>query len=186
MSEDPANPWLSEQEDVMERSYDRPIGISLLALYLIVSGLFMFGLQVIASNQQSSIADIFGAPRMLVTVSIVGLGLLGVASGIGIRMGKRWGWWLALVYFAYAALRNGNAIVTVPGLADAFGVSADKTTASILKYVVRLLFDIGLLVYLTREKAIVYCNATQVNKLKAVGIAFSLSLAVFVIAGLTY
>jgi len=167
---------------VMEQSYDRPFGVSLLAIILMIGGLTTLVTQIMAWKSFNDASAIFGVSSPLFQGAVAFLGLLGCTAAIGMWIGRSWGWWLALFYFAYAVCRNINMILSISSLADMFIESGQETGSYYLKYSVRVLWNGLLLYYLCRgEMVLSYLRTERTNKWKALGIVFGISIIPFVV-----
>jgi hypothetical protein len=111
--------------------------------------------------------------------------LLGVAGAVGMWLGKRWGWWLALFFFAYAITRNVNVLISIRGISEQFGVPASDQGANYAKYGIRVLWNALLMVYLCGETAVTFFfGMKNVNKWKAVLLVFAVCIGIFLITTL--
>ncbi|WP_018757747.1 hypothetical protein [Paenibacillus terrigena] len=172
--------------NVMEQSYDRPLGVSLLAVILMIGGITTLVMQIMAWNTLNDASTMFGVSSHFLQGAIAFLGLLGCAAAVGLWIGKSWGWWLALLYFAYAVTRNMTVILSISNLADQFNVSGQETGSYYLKYGVRMLWNGCLMYYLCRgEMVLSYLQTERTNKWKALGIVFVISIVPFVVVAFT-
>ncbi len=106
------------EHNVMEHSYDRPMTITLISILLVIGGLVLLVTQLTTFSMLSDVSSELGVSAVLLQAAFAFLGVLGVAAGIGGWFGKKWGWWLALFYFAYAAARASNNGVNIPDEED--------------------------------------------------------------------
>jgi hypothetical protein len=89
----------------------RPAYLGWLAGYLAIYGGVLLALQLFAyKNLQESGVSMDYSPLLLL-VSIIFLGVLGITAGAGLWWGKKWGWWLSAFYFLYAFSRELNILV---------------------------------------------------------------------------
>lgn len=68
------------------------------------------------------------------------LAILGLVTGVGIWMQRRWGWWLAAYYFVYNGLRSVNALLSflLPG----------SSGSGLTRVLLGLVVDFGVAIYL--------------------------------------
>jgi hypothetical protein len=174
----------AEVEDIMENSYDRPIGVSLLSFLLTVQGVVaLIGLMMVIRNSDG-ITNFLGISGWLLQGAIGLIGGLGLAAGVGMWLGKKWGWWLALFYFAYSVSRNINVLLSISSITEAFGASGQASGANYVKYALRALWNAFLMFYLCRDAAASYFGNESTIKWKAVLIVFGVSLLVFIVGTL--
>lgn len=174
----------SLQEEIAESSYDRPAGISFLAVILAIGGGLGIVLQLIAFSKLEDLSEVLGVSAVLVQGALLLLSGSALAAAVGMWIGAKWGWWLALFYFAYAVTRNANAFLSISSLADQFGASGEFRSTNYVKYGIRMVWNALLLAYLCRENASFYFRTTETSKWKALGIVFGISIGLFGLAAL--
>ncbi|MFM9278937.1 hypothetical protein [Paenibacillus jiagnxiensis] len=174
-----------ETDAYLEHSSDTPISVKLLSALLAIGGAILLITQAALFSRFSELSSLLGVSGWVVQGAVAFLGGLGVAAGIGLWLGRQWGWWIALFYFAYAVCRNINAMISIPGLYEAYGSEGDVSMmASYIKYGFRTLWDVLLLYWLCRDTAAYHCGTQHVKKGKALLIVFGASLIIFVLAAL--
>ncbi len=158
-----------------------PTGVAILAILHLVGGTLLFGAQLFLWFHSESLEDslrfIGIAPAALI-VSVAFLSLLTVASGIGMWMGKKWGWWLASFYYVYGVFRNAAALATIHTLADQLGDSVRGPGFYAVKHSVRILVHLLLLAYLLKGNVLHYFGLETMSKVKAIGILITACIAV--------
>ncbi len=78
----------------------RPVGVSILAALHLVGGVLLFGAQFLVFANLEAIEEslrVIGISPVLLIIGATFLALLSIASGVGMWMGTKWGWWLAFV-----------------------------------------------------------------------------------------
>ncbi|TMV46838.1 hypothetical protein FE783_24680 [Paenibacillus mesophilus] len=169
------------KEDIINGSYDRPAGVSLLAILTgLGSGALLIS-QLLVFTKLTEASSTLGMSTMLLQGGIGFLGLLGLAATVGMWLGKKWGWWLTLFYFAYAVARNINVMISIASLTEQWGIPRQGVGMTYAKYGIRVLWNGFLLFYLCRESATTFFGTTEIKKWKALLIVFALCAAVFVI-----
>jgi hypothetical protein len=169
------------KEDIINGSYDRPAGVSLLAILIGLGGGALLITQLLVFNKLSEASSALGISTMLLQGGIGFLGLLGLAASVGMWLGKKWGWWLALFYFAYAVSRNVNVMISIASLTEQWGIPSQGIGMTYAKYGIRVLWNGSLLFYLCRESATTFFGTTETKKWKVLLIVFALCAAIFVI-----
>lgn len=166
---------------IMEESYDRPLGVSLLAILLIFGGASLLFVQLISFGKLNEASSAMGVTSYFFQGAVAFLGLLGVAAGIGTWLGKKWGWWLALFYFAYAVTRNMNVLLIISDISSQYQAAMSGMAMAYVKYALRALWNCALLYYLCRETVTSYFGTTDTKKGKALLIVFGICISLFVI-----
>lgn len=166
-------------EDIMEGNYDRPIGVSILAILMAISGVGLLIIQLLAFSVPNEASPLVGVTNTFIQAAIGFLGLLGLAGGVGMWLGKKWGWWLAMFYFAYAITRNANALLSINHISDQYGALEQNLTSYYIKYGIRILWNVLLLYFMCRENVMSFFNTTETKKWKALLIVFVICLAIF-------
>lgn len=172
------------KENIMEGSYDRPAGVSIVSVILAIGGGLLLITQLMNLGRLNEASAEIGLPSLLLQAGIGFLGLLGVTAGVGMWLGKKWGWWVALFYFAYAVTRNVNVLITIPSLVEQFGSLQQDQWAYYVKYGVRIIWNGSLIYYLCSENPSLYFRMTESKKWKAVLIVFAICLLVYLIGTL--
>ncbi|MNP55860.1 hypothetical protein D3C76_1505360 [compost metagenome] len=122
-----------------------------------------------------------GSFGILLQISLAIIGLTGVGAAAGMWTGKKWGWWLALFYAAYALCRNGNAVITLyVSLRDLPGV-ADQLGSYYFKYGYRVLWNGFLLFYLCKEDPTRYFGIEAMNKWLALAKVCGVSILILIL-----
>ncbi|WP_127589033.1 hypothetical protein [Paenibacillus koleovorans] len=175
----------NQKEKIINGSYDRPAGVSILAVLLAIGGGLLLFTQLTALKELNEASSVLGVSAVLLQGSISLIGLSGVAAAVGMWIGKKWGWWLALFYFAYAVCRNVNVIISIPGVAEQLGAAVQDQTVNYVKHGIRVVWNSLLMLYLCGEGATTYFfGMTSINKWKAVLIVFAVSILIFAVTTL--
>lgn len=171
---------------------DRPVGVSILAvLHIIGGGLLLIAQFVMIANlnaMQEPLESI-GIPPALLIVGVMFLCVVTLASGVGMWLGTRWGWWLMAFYYVYGILRNAMAIVTVGMLADQLEGAARGPEYYVVKHGMRVVIQAMILCYCFKANVVEYFDLRDVSKLKALAILSGICIAIAVLTaalGYTY
>lgn len=170
-------------EEIMEGNYDRPFGVKIIAILMLLGGIILLITQISAFKILSEASSLLGVSSLFFQAAFGFLGLLGVAGGVGMWVGQKWGWWLAIFYFTYSLTRNLNMLVSIPGIMEQYGASSN-VAGHYIKYGLRVLWDILLLNYMCRESITSFFKTTETNKLNALLTVFGICVGIFVIGWL--
>lgn len=167
-------------DNVLEGTYDRPAGVSVISVILALSsGLTLITL-LLNLGKLGEASSTIGLPSMLLQAGIGFLGLSGFAASIGMWLGKRWGWWIALFYFTYAVTRNLNVMISISTIANDLD-STQNLGSYYVKYGVRMAWNGYFIYYLCTDNPAYYFGTTEVNKWKAVLMVSAVCLLIFAV-----
>jgi hypothetical protein len=93
---------------------ERPLGISILATLKLLESLVLLALRIFFPGALSSGMESIGISSPYVMTTISFLGVLGLATGIGMWRGKKWGWWLGALCLSCAVAIDTGVLLTVP------------------------------------------------------------------------
>lgn len=125
----------------------RPTGISLLCVLHGLGGIGIAVVMVSSIGSGDPLPDIPGISTALFVAGVVFLAVLGIASAIGMWMGRPWGWWLGAFYYAYAIARYANALRMISELSATPGEPPSGLKMYYARYVVRVLVSGLILLY---------------------------------------
>ena len=128
----------------------RPVGVSILAVLHVMGGVGLLAVQVAYRRGLGDAAAELGFSQLHLLFSVVLLGVLGVVSGLGMWLGRRWGWWLAVFSYAYAVLRAGNVLLILTQVGPELGVQQAEMTRHAIKFGGRIALNSLLIVYFCR------------------------------------
>lgn len=166
-------------QEIENKNYDRPAGITLLALLFGIGGAAGLLFQLANFNNLNNIDPEWGIMSTLLQISLAIIGLTGVGAAVGMWMGKKWGWWLALFYAAYAVYRSGYALITLYTTFRDIPEAADQLGSYYFKYGWRVLWNGFLLFYLCRESVGLYFRNETTNKWLALAKVFGISILIY-------
>lgn len=184
------NPYASPVSITIEPTPDsdhetvtRPVGVSILAVLHLVGGVLLLGAQfmLIANMQEMDESLRFaGIPPMLLIGGVMFLAILTIASGVGMRMGTKWGWWLAAFYYTYSVFRNGSALMTIISVADQLEGADRGPEYYMIKHGVRLIISLLLLMYFFKGNVLDFFGLARINKIKAIAILVGICVAIVI------
>ena len=155
----------------------KPMGINILSILALINGIPI----VIMTRDSMYTSDY----RKLIAISFLFIGILAVSSGIGMLLGKKWGWWLGSFYYAYAISRYFNTIITVGVMVVRSQLLISDATTYIIKYGIRIVIHCFILLYFFNNDVKEYFNVVHCSKLKTILILFGICIAIFGISTLT-
>ena len=169
---------------------DRPIGVSILAVLHLIGGVLLLYAQVVLFanfDRVSESLDTVGIPPTLLVFGLVLLAGITFASGIGMWLGTRWGWWCAAFYYIYGVARNANAYRLVSDLADGLEAGSHSAGYYFAKFGARVVIYFLLTLYFFKSNVLAYFGLSDMHKATAIGILVSLTAAIFALsAGMTW
>ncbi len=119
MTNNPYDSPLSNASEPIAAPYDptipRPVGVSILAVLHFIGGILLFGVQFLMFANLNAMEEslrTIGIPPALLIVAVMFLAALAIASGVGMWIGTKWGWWLAAFYYVYSIFRNASALLS--------------------------------------------------------------------------
>ena len=151
---------------------ERPLGVTILGVLHLLGGLLMLApLAMFLPNSgeaQKRLQEI-GLPLWLLVAGFCLLAFVGVLSGLGLFLGRKWGWWLAAFYYVYSIGRHANALVFTFQLSEMEAGGGRGVDFYRAKFVVRILIAVLLLAYLFRGKVLHYFGLELRGSLKRLG-----------------
>ena len=165
------------------RATDRPVGVSILALLHLLGGIFFLGAQVLLIANLQAVEDSLrsiGVPPVLLIVGAMFLAILTIASGIGMWLGTKWGWWFAAFYYVYGIFRNGSALFTVITMADQLEGGSHGPEYYMVRHGGRIVIHFLLFLYFFKGNVLKFFGLEALSKAKAVSILVGLCVAITV------
>jgi hypothetical protein len=176
----------------------RPIGVILLSLLALLGGLVLAGVATFAayhlstSDQAEVIAErlaAIGLPLPLLAVGLLFLMVIGLGSGVGMWFGTQWGWYLATFGYAYAIVRNLNAIWITQRIfasmpAAEFAAMPHSPAYYYFKFAVRSVIAALILLYLFKGSVRAFFQLDGVSSWRV--LAAELVGCGFIVAGVTF
>lgn len=150
----------------------RPIDLSLLVI-LSLGLSFVTLIPLLASDPSPwTIFSHFISRTGLMGAMIIISMLFNLASaglcGIGIWIGKKWGWWGTLFYFAYSIARSLNGLFQTASVAQEFTEDqARGTDFYFAKFGIRIVINIILFFYFFKPHVLEYFQLSHINKQRA-------------------
>lgn len=173
---------ISEKEKSGEQLPDnpRPTGITILSILYFVGGIGLFVIPFIFRGSSLEGFETIGVSEIGAYLSIGFLALLGIFAGIGMWIGKKWGWWLGAFYILYSIARNTNALIMIPLVVEQFGAQDIEVTRFYIKHGGRVIFHSLLLLYFFKSNVVDYFSVGEIGPWKRFGILLGILTGVFV------
>lgn len=106
---------------------NRPVGVAILAWLGMIGGVLGF-IGVLAMliviprvPAASAVLRMSGIPLLLAAVVLSLILVFAFVSGIGMWMGRKWGWFAGSFYYMYSVVRNLNGALVIPGIIESVG-----------------------------------------------------------------
>ncbi len=166
-------------------SRQRPVGISILAVLHFGGGILLGTMQFLLYARLAELEEplrTVGLSPALIAVGLAFLALVGIASGVGMWLGRTWGWWLGAFYYVYAIARSGSALLSVAELQEELAGSTRGPEYYYVKYTGRIVVHALIGWYLFRPHVLRYFGLEGLSKWKAVAILSGACLAIGVAA----
>lgn len=145
----------------------RPRVVSILAVLHVLGGVALLVMIVGFGRQFGAIGPVMGTSPLFAQLSVSFLGVLTLASGVGMWRGAAWGWWLAGFYYVYAIYRNANALLVISSMADQLAGEARGPGYYYVKHVGRVVTHSLVLFYLFQESVLAYFGLPHLDKRRA-------------------
>lgn len=138
----------------------RPFGIKVLSILTFFGGLFALLLILRTTGTPDNYPSEM-PPWLFFWISFLIIGVLNFFSGIGLWLGKKWGWWVASFNFSYSIARGLNALYIL-SISDVF---AEVATKQYIKFGGRIFISALILVYLFRKRILTYFGLENRSKI---------------------
>lgn len=161
---------------------DRPVGVSILAVLHLIGGVLLLGAQVLLFANLDRVTeglDTVGIPPALLIVGLMLLAGITLASGIGMWLGTRWGWWCAAFYYVYSVARNANAFLMVSDFAEGLEGGSRGPGYYYAKFGGRVIIHFLLFLYFFKTNVLEYFDMNDMHKGKAVAILVLITATIF-------
>lgn len=104
-------------------SVPMPAGVIILGLLHLLGGVLLIytqihGIPVWRAEDLKAVLARVDTSLTGFIFSMLVLSVVAVGSGLGMLMGRRWGWWLAAFYYVHSILRNGWGLVIIWWMGD--------------------------------------------------------------------
>jgi tetratricopeptide (TPR) repeat protein len=145
----------------------RPGPVTALAVLQVLSGVAAVAFVVLGSEGrfgEVSIPGFFSQQHVALAVLV---GMVHIAAGVGMWLGKSWGWWLAAFSYLYSLLNNASTLLLVPDMVEAYREPARGAGYYYLRELFNIGWDVFILVYWFREGVLDYFGLLDLSRLKA-------------------
>lgn len=111
--------------------------------------------------------------------SVLLLGIINLGSGIGMWLGKRWGWYLGAICYCYAIIRNSVALVQLSQILRVFNHLQQEAGLSYIKFSARIIGNGLILSYLFKSNVTNYFQVNNRSNWKKAGLVLGVTLIIF-------
>lgn len=173
---------ISEKENSGEKLPEnpRPVGITILSVLYFLSGIAILAIPFLFQGASLKGFESIGVSEIGAYLSIGFLALLGIFAGIGMWIGKKWGWWLGAFYILYSIARNTNALIMIPSVVEQYGAQDIEVTSFYIKHGGRVIFHSLLLLYFFKGNVVEYFSVGGTSPWKRFGVLLGILSGVFV------
>lgn len=154
----------------------RPKLISVLAFFCFLSGLLSISLLL---SNNDFVQEIFFLDISTIYFSVLLLGIIYLGSGIGMWLGKRWGWYLGAICYCYAIIRNSFALVQLSQILRVFNDLQQEAGLGYFKFFARIIGNGLILSYFFKSNVINYFQVNNRSNWKKAGLVLGVTLIIF-------
>jgi hypothetical protein len=159
----------------------RPIGISILAVLGILGGIAILVMQIFTAKHYDTAAEYSGVSAISMLVNLTILGIWGLLSGIGMWIGKKWGWWLGATYISYSVLRNANALLTISEIVAQNPDQSIDATKYYIKHIGRVIIHSFIACYYFKANVLEFFGFPTERKWKRILAYIGATLLIFIV-----
>ncbi|MDQ1910459.1 hypothetical protein RAC89_08100 [Paenibacillus sp. GD4] len=177
------NSFRNGEQEIIDFSYERPIGVSILAALLFVTGAVTLIIELTQARAITALSGLMGMEAMLLMIALYLQSAVGLAAGAGMWLGKQWGWYLAVFYMAYGILKNGNAIWPVSQFFAALDSVHKNMPVFYIKHGAGMIGELAILLYLMRANPLIYFCLPDTTgfRMKSAAVVFGIGMVIFVV-----
>jgi Flp pilus assembly protein TadD len=160
----------------------RPKGLTFLGALHVVGGIATIVAVVLGSDLISNTLSGSGFDSQKSIVLAILHGLLSIAAGIGILLGKPWGWWLAAYSYLYGILRNISGVLAIPQMVASFGEPADGVVYTYMRVLGKTGVGVLVTVYWFSRGILAHFGLAYISRLKAFIALVGVAILVWAVA----
>jgi len=172
-----SQPTLAKQVTTVKR----PVWVSVLAVLHFVGGFVYLGTQFIFLANLNVIEPTlhtFGMTSGLMIFALMVLAILSIASGIGMWIGVKWGWWLGAFYYIYSIFRNASAVLMVISMTNVLEVGSREPEYYLIKHSGRIVLHFLIFLYFFKGNVLEFFHLEGLSKPKAIGIMVGICIVI--------
>jgi tetratricopeptide (TPR) repeat protein len=171
MSEDMVTLDIDESKFEMKPS-KRPPFVTVISILL-----FVFGIQYIVSliffRNFSIGAELIGYNPNILLINIIISCIWSIAAGIGMLLGKKWGWWLGVLFFLNQIARQVNSLFTMGSISGELGFFQNP--------IIQIILSLPTIIFLFQKLILKYFKLDKFPKWKSSLILISSSIIIFLV-----
>ena len=171
---------------------ERPTGISILSVLHVLGSILGVAVLVFFISRQNGprLQQAFDAIRMPVPLFLFGIGflsVLGLATGIAMWRGAKWGWYLGAFWYAYAIARDLSALFRIGDIISAFPAEQAANLRHdagfyYAKFGIQIVVSALIYLYFFKENVREYFGLQNAKKWPAVAIHFAACIGIAVLS----
>ena len=159
----------------------RPVWVSVLAVLHFVGGIVYLGTQFIFLANLKAIEPTLhtlGMTSGLMIFALMVLAIVSIASGIGMWIGVKWGWWLGAFYYIYSIFRNASAVLMVISMTNVLEVGSREPEYYLIKHSGRIVLHFLIFLYFFKGNVLEFFHLEGLSKPKAIGIMVGICIVI--------
>lgn len=164
----------------------RPLGITILSILSILSGLGVLILQILYNETLVQLMNEFEFSSMILVISVTFLALTSLISGVGMFLGKKWGWWLGAFCIIYAIIRNANALISIFNMTDYIESSTKGLKYYLTKHIGRIITNGLVFTYFFKNNVMEYFRIKHYSKYKVALQLIVTGICIFILFAFTF
>ena len=149
----------STNREEATKTQQRPTGVLILAVLHIVGiclGTVMFLVPFVQPDQLPNNFEEMGISIWKIILNMAIIGFLILFSGIGMLLGKKWGWYFAAYYYLNSLLRSGYTLLIIEQIYIHLDPADPEIQQAYTKYGGRFVIQLLLLLYLFRDNVLTF------------------------------
>ena len=136
----------------------RPVGVTILALLFLITGVGMVALLVTSWSTLLAGLGQIGVSAPMLLYSLILPTILGFVAGAGLWIGRPWGWWAATVASLLNIVRNVQGLLVLLGLVQALDGLSEAATMALVRDAASVIGQSLLLAYFFKGNVLAFCQ----------------------------
>ena len=172
---------IDNPSDIDEATRKRPLGVSILAVLEVISAISLVAMQVAWGDTLSTVSVETTGSAFAGYYSMAVYAISGMIAGVGMWLGKRWGWWAGTFGLMLGVLRNAKTLLAIPGIVQQYGLTLDESLSAYFKYGSRVVVQPLWFLYYFKGNVLGYFGLKDLSKAKTMALLVFGVLLVFVL-----
>lgn len=174
---------------------ERPVGVSILAGLHVAGGVLgviftvFMALKVYKNPEYLENISMLGIPPLLIFFAVLFICVLAFLSGVGMWIGRKWGWFLGSFYYIYSVFISTNALVTINIMTNSLSPEelaemSRSPSYYYTKHIMKIIIHSLLYLYFFKTNVIAFFDMLEYKKWKSVVIQLGICIVIAVIVNL--